>query len=183
MKVEIDIQKKPRTKKTEKIKVTNPNIVYKLKEVQAIKNAIQEHLIFIGLDKCNNLRAISFLGIGTSSNIQIDSKDIIRTALINACDKVILVHNHPANSINPSISDKHITNVSKKLLKIFNIELVDHIIVTENAYSSMKEIGAIDKDYSDNKIEFIEKSILIEENKMLKEKINISKNKIKDIER
>ena len=130
-------------------KITSPQSVYQLKEVKEIKNAIQEHLLFIGLDRGNNIRNIRI--IGTSGHINIDSKDIVRSALLTVSDKVILVHNHPSNNLNPSNSDKHITNFTNQLLKIFNTELVDHIIVTDKSYSSMKEKHFIKNEYEDGK--------------------------------
>lgn len=145
MSISIEIQKKPKV--IEEIKLEKSDEVYDLEEVQEIKDAVQEHLLFIGLDRGNNIRNISLLGIGTSNEISIDSKYIVRTALITASDKVILVHNHPSNKLEPSNNDRHITNVTSKLLKAFNIELLDHIIVTENNYISMGAIKAIDRDY------------------------------------
>ncbi|MCC9261668.1 MAG: hypothetical protein K8V75_04760, partial [Methanobrevibacter woesei] len=124
----IEVQKKPPKEFLEDIKVTGTKDVLKLQEVQAIKDALQEHLLFIGLDRGNNIRSINLLGIGTSSGIYINSKDILRTALLTASEKVILVHNHPSNTLKASFEDKHITNVTNKFLNIFSIQLLDHII-------------------------------------------------------
>lgn len=176
--IPINIQKKPKVKNVEKLKITSPQSVYNLKEVQAIKDAIQEHLIFIGLDRGNNLRNISFIGIGTSSGIVVNSKDIIRTALINACDKVILVHNHPSNSLTPSSLDSQLTDKTYKMMNVFNIHLVDHFIVTEESYVSMAEKGYINKDFKDKDISIIDNTLLIEENKILKDKIKKLENRL-----
>ena len=100
MSLSIEIQKKPKV--IEEIKLEKSSEVFALEEVQEIKDAVQEHLLFIGLDRGNNIRNISLLGIGTSNEISIDSKYIVRTALITASDKVILVHNHPSNKLEPS---------------------------------------------------------------------------------
>ena len=98
--------------------------MFKLEEVQAIKNAIQEHVLFIGLNNGNNIRKIKLIWIGNSKNVIIDNKNIIRLALLTASDKVILVHNHFSNTLKPSEEDKYITNVISKLLNVFNIEYV-----------------------------------------------------------
>ena len=119
-------------------KIICPKNVYQLKEIQEIKDAIQEHLMYIGLDRGNHIRNIDILGIGGSSSIEIDAKHIVRKAIINANDRVILVHNHPSNTLEPSIQDKKFTNTTEELLKMFNIQLLDHIIVTENSYVSIK---------------------------------------------
>lgn len=175
--IPINIQKKPKVENVEKLKVKSPQDVYNLKEVQAIKDAIQEHLLFVGLDNSHNLRNITFLGIGTSSGIQVNSKDIIRTALINACDRVILVHNHPSNSLVPSRLDRQMTDKTYKMMEVFNVHLIDHMIVTEENYVSMAEKGYINKEFKDKDISIIDNTFLIEENKILKDKIKKLENK------
>ena len=184
MSLSIDIQKKPEAVK-EEYTIKNAGDVYTLKEVQEIKDAIQEHLLLICLNIRNNVRNIRLIGVGHSHGISVDSKEIVRIALLTASDKVILVHNHPSNGLSASREDLHISNVTNKLLKVFNIELVDHIIVTENNYISMAENNMIDRNFEDIKIEFMEKNFLIEENNKLKEQvealINRSKNNQENI--
>ena len=161
-----EIMKKPKNKYN--IKVGTTDKVYNLKEVQAIKDAVQEHLIFIGLDQVNNVRNISLLGIGSGSCINIDSKFIVRTALISASEKVILVHNHPSNSLKPSNADIHLTTVTNRLLKVFNIKLIDHIIVTENEYLSMGKVADKNLENDSELLVFLDKGLLVEENERLK---------------
>ena len=152
-------------------KVNKPEDVFNLEEVQEIKDAIQEHFLFLGLDRVNNIRNISLLGIGTSSHIEIDVKYIVRTALVTASDRVILVHNHPSNSLEPSLQDKEISNVSNQLLKAFNIRLLDHIIVSENSYVSMESLKLINDKYESERTKLLDKITVIEENIKLKDEI------------
>ena len=152
-------------------KVNKPEDVFNLEEVQEIKDAIQEHFLFLGLDRVNNIRNISLLGIGTSSHIEIDVKYIVRTALVTASDRVILVHNHPSNSLEPSLQDKEISNISNQLLKAFNIRLLDHIIVSENSYVSMESLKLINEKYESERTKMLDKITVIEENIKLKDEI------------
>lgn len=169
MSLVLDIQKK----ECEIIerKVNKPEDVFNLEEVQEIKDAIQEHFLFLGLDRVNNIRNISLLGIGTSSHIEIDVKYIVRTALVTASDRVILVHNHPSNSLEPSLQDKEISNISNQLLKAFNIRLLDHIIVSENSYVSMESLKLINDKYESERTKLLDKITVIEENIKLKDEI------------
>ena len=177
MNIDINIIDKPKKNISEDIKVQNSKDVVNLKDVQAIKNAIREHLLFIGLDSRNNIRNISLLGIGTSCNVVIDTREIIRAALFSASDKVVLVHNHPSNNLEPSKDDLHITNVTNEMLKVFNIKLQDHIIVTENDYISMDKIQKIGKEKNIKSIENLEKGLLLEENQRLKQELYQLQNK------
>ena len=176
MSLSIEIQKKE--KQVEQRKVNKPEDVFNLKEVQEIKDAIQEHLLFLGLDRSNNIRNINLIGVGNTNGVIVDSKNVLRIALMNCNDKVILVHNHPSNVTSPSSQDKEITNRLNKFFKVFNIELLDHIIVGENEYTSMKQINAIDWDYEDSKTKLIDNTFLIEENKKLKENIKTLTNNL-----
>ena len=168
----VDIIEKPKKNISEDIKVGSSTDIVNLKDVQEIRNAIREHLLFIGLDNRNNIRNITLLGIGTSCNVVIDSKEIIRTALYSASNKVILVHNHPSNNLEPSKDDLHLTDVTNEILKVFNIQLQDHIIVTEKDFISMNKIQKIGKERNIKSINTLQKGMLIEENERLKQKIN-----------
>ena len=161
-------------------KVSRPEEVFNLKEVQEIKDAIQEHFLFLGLDRANNIKNISLLGIGTSSHIEIDIKYIVRTALVTGSDKVILVHNHPSNSLEPSFQDKEISNVTNQLLRAFNIQFLDHIIVGENSYNSMGALELIDENYESERTKLINKIILMEENEKLKDEVIKLKKELKN---
>lgn len=163
----VEVEQKTKSNIEEK-QITTPKNVYDLQEIQEIKGAIQEHLIYLGLDRGNNIRHIKLLGLGNSASVHIDSKDIIRTALINADERVILVHNHPSNKLEASSHDIHLSNVTSKLLKVFNIELLDHIIVTEREFLSMKKAVEIDKEYVNDDLYNMDKGFLLEENKRLK---------------
>ena len=178
--ISIQVSDKPKTNIDREIKVSNSKDVVNLEEVQAIKNATNEYFIFIGLDRANNVRNISLLGIGTSSNILIDSKDIIKTAILSASEKVILVHNHPSNNLKPSKEDLHLTNVTNEILKPFNIELIDHIIVTEKEYSSILEVKAFYKQSKGETLENMSKGFLLEENQKLKKEIEQLKQQLQN---
>lgn len=168
----IDIIEKPKKNISEDIKVSSSTDILKLKDVQEIRNAIREHLLFIGLDSRNNVRNISLLGIGSTCHVIIDTKEIIRTALYSASNKVILVHNHPSNNLEPSKDDFHLTNVTSEMLKVFNIKLQDHIIVTEKDHISMDKIKKIGKEKNNKSINNMKKGLLLEENQRLKQQID-----------
>lgn len=180
----IDIPILTKTEKNidEEIKISCSTDIVNLKQVQAIRNAVKEHLLFIGLDRGNNVRNISVLGIGSNCEVIIDSKDIIRTALFSCSDRVVLVHNHPSNKLEPSSPDIHITNITNQILKTFNIELLDHIIVTENDYISMEQMKKFNRDYSDDSINKMTKGFLLEENKKLRNEIQQLKEKTNENE-
>lgn len=173
----IDIQKKP-TENVKRRKINQTSDVFQLQEVQEIKDATQEHLFMLGLDIKNNLTSINLIGVGRSNNIYISSKDIARTALINNSDKVIFVHNHPSGEIIPSKDDIHLTNYTNQILKAFNIQLLDHVIVANNNYASINIEKYKSMLAESDTILKIDKVLLIEENNKLKEEVKILKRKL-----
>lgn len=172
----IEIQNKSPREYEKNTKILSSMDVLELKEIDEIRNATQEHLIFLGLDRALNLRTLKLIGIGTSSGIFVSAKDVLRTALLTASDNVVLIHNHPSNILKASNEDKELTNKLNKFLGIFNINLIDHIIVTEEEHLSMMNLKQIDNNYSNDGIEFVEKALLLEENKKLKNEIEELKN-------
>lgn len=177
MKVEIEIQTNTERDALER-KGDSSKAIFDLKEVQAIKSAIQEHILFIGMDRGNNIKTIRLIGVGNSNEIYIDSKEIVRMALLTVSERVVLVHNHPSNSLIPSKEDIYLTNYTSKILEIFNIKLLDHIIVTEKDYYSMGKYNEINYEFKNDRLDFIENTFLKEENQKLNEKIDMIINKL-----
>lgn len=176
MSISIEIQKKTNLERKDIIK--EPKDIVNLKEIQEIKNAIQEYMFLICLDQGNHIRDISLIGMGASHELYIRTKDIIRTAILSVSDKVILVHNHPSNTLKPSKADKEMTNITSKLLKAYGIELLDHIIVTEDNYVSLQSTKQIDENFENDELNLLSRILLIEENNKLKEEIKALKEKI-----
>lgn len=80
------------------------------------------------------------------------------------------------------IHDIDISNTLYKLLKVFNIELLDHIIVSEEDYISMVKLEVIDMNYDNEKIKLLDNTLLIEENALLKENIKELTDKLQKYE-
>lgn len=177
-----EVEQKVKGNVDRNIKIESPQDVYKIQEVEEIKGAVQEHLLYLGLNSKNVLNNIKLIGIGNSKYIHIDSKDIIRTALLNSDERVILVHNHPSNSLSASSHDIHLSNVTSKLLEVFGIDLLDHIIVTERSYLSMKKAKEIDKEYTNDDLAKMDKGLLIEKNQMLEQENKKLAKKMEELE-
>ena len=173
----IDIQKKP-IENVKRRKINQTSDVFQLQEIQEIKDATQEHFFMLGLDSKNNITNINLIGVGTSKNVYISSKDIARTALINNSDKVIFVHNHPSGELIPSKDDIHLTNYTSQILKAFNIQLLDHVIVTSSNYASINIEKYKSMFEESDKALKMDKALLIEENNKLKEEVKILKRKL-----
>jgi DNA repair protein RadC len=76
---------------------------------------------------------------GTLTFTPIDARTVLKRALICDARAVILGHNHPSGNPRPSASDIEHTDQVKKACCLFDIELLDHIIIAEDAYFSFAD--------------------------------------------
>ena len=81
---------------------------------------------------------ISIGGLNTNS---IKPSDVFRTAISEAAAAIILIHNHPSGDPEPSKNDVETTKKLVKAGKLIGIEVLDHIIIGNGSYVSMRESG------------------------------------------
>ncbi|NIG56926.1 DNA repair protein RadC [Chitinophaga sp. Cy-1792] len=83
------------------------------------------------------------ISTGGMCGTTVDPKIIFREALEVHATKMILCHNHPSGSLRPSQSDVSMTRKIKNAANLFDIEVIDHIIVSETGFISLVEEGVI----------------------------------------
>ena len=100
----------------------------------------QEHVKTVLLDCHNQIIKIITNNIGTSIRAEFEPREIFREAIKANAIKMILVHNHPSGDISPSASDVLTTKKIAKLGEEIGIELLDHIIIGDGEFSSLKRM-------------------------------------------
>ncbi len=79
------------------------------------------------------------INIGTLTSSTLDSRRIIKSCIdVNACG-VILFHNHPSGKALPSTADIQQTRQLEKALKLLDIDLVDHVIISDSSFYSFAD--------------------------------------------
>ncbi len=73
---------------------------------------------------------------GGADSTVFDVKTIVRKALVYSASAVIISHNHPSGSANPSTADVKQTEALHKALKYMEINLLDHVIIGEDSFYS-----------------------------------------------
>jgi DNA repair protein RadC len=82
------------------------------------------------LNRANKVLGIATVSKGGLSGSVIDTRIILQYAIkANAC-AVIMAHNHPSGNLGASDADKRVTRTVKDALKMMDIELLDHLILT-----------------------------------------------------
>lgn len=97
------------------------------------------------LDTRNVLIGVFELSRGTVGNTAMNPREIIFKALMTNAVKIIVAHNHPSGDVTPSNCDIDVTKRLKEACDVMGLTLMDHIIIGENCYLSMKECDFIPK--------------------------------------
>ncbi|MBR5948578.1 MAG: hypothetical protein IKZ82_08055 [Clostridia bacterium] len=98
----------------------------------------RECVALVCLDAKNRVTKIKVKTDGLNDQVSALPKWIVDAALSNDAPSLILTHNHPSGSLEPSQRDKETTAMLEKLLSPLGITLHDHVIVTQDACYSMK---------------------------------------------
>lgn len=121
-------------------KISNPQNVFDIMKSYYVGKK-QEMVKTILLDNSNKIICIVTNGIGKTSEIQIGIKEIFSEPIRQMASGIIIVHNHPSGNMKPSESDIRFTKTIHEYSTIFEIKLLDHIIIGKNEYISLKEKG------------------------------------------
>lgn len=105
----------------------------------------QEHFWVIGLGNSGKLLFIELIGLGRQNRVTANPPDVFRMAIYKLALKLILVHNHPGGELIPSAADKAFTDRIIKVGEIINIEVTDHLIISEKGYLSFEETGIMNQ--------------------------------------
>jgi DNA repair protein RadC len=93
------------------------------------------------LNRGNKLLGVATISKGGTTGTVIDIKIIMQYVIKSNANSIILAHNHPSGNLNPSGADKTITNKIRDALRLFDISLIDHIIITpDRNYASILEV-------------------------------------------
>jgi DNA repair protein RadC len=131
-------------KKTSKRKITGSNQAASFfREIWEDDLLIRESMYIMFLNRVNNINAWSLISKGGIVGTVIDNSLIIKLALETLSRAVIICHNHPSGTNVPSQTDQNITVKIKDGLQIMDIQLLDHIILTNESYYSFSDEGLL----------------------------------------
>ncbi|MDD3268339.1 MAG: DNA repair protein RadC [Syntrophomonadaceae bacterium] len=133
-----DIQIRRTIKSPEDVKNTVKEML-----MEEMRNYDREHFRVMYLDRKGGLLLMEDVSIGGLHSSIVHPREVFKTAVKKSAASIILVHNHPSGDPAPSTED---IEVSRRLIeagKIMGIEVLDHVIIGEKKYCSLKERGLI----------------------------------------
>ena len=117
-----------------------PDDVKKYLRLQ-LANERRELFGVLFLDSQNRAIAFEVMFVGTVYQTSVYPRDVAMAALRHDAVAVLLVHNHPSGSVQPSRADEHLTTTLKHALSVVDVRVLDHMIVGGAAVLSMAEQG------------------------------------------
>ena len=109
--------------------------------MEQVRHLEVEQVILVMTDGKNQFLKDTIISKGTVNMSLISPREIFLAALKTQAVNILLVHNHPSGDPTPSKDDVNITKRIYESSRIMNIPLVDHIIIGDNSYMSLKELG------------------------------------------
>jgi DNA repair protein RadC len=126
-----------------KVKIENPDEVYKL--VKRYAEAEQEQFILLTLNGAHNVISVSIVSIGLVNKTVVHPREVYCRAICDRAAAIVVCHNHPSGSAEPSDEDKDVTVGLYEAGKIIGIPLIDHVVFTKTGYTSLKLYGVFPK--------------------------------------
>lgn len=122
--------------------ITSPAIAYRILQ-KYLEGADREYFVVMCLSKKNEILAINTAHVGLLDSTVISPREVFKPAILANARYVIVAHNHPSGDPTEGLGDIQVTNRLVEAGKILGIEVLDHIILGENRYTSLKEKGFI----------------------------------------
>lgn len=114
-----------------------------LPHVRHYSDRKQEHFLCATINGANEILNIRVISIGLIDRTSVHPREVFADALVDRASAVIVAHNHPAGSLDPSVADIEVTSQLKTTGEILGIALLDHIIFNRSGYFSFLESGKL----------------------------------------
>lgn len=101
----------------------------------------REHFVLMTLNVKNFVNSFSIIHIGSVNASLVDIPLVLKTAILNNARSLIVAHNHPTGVSRPSREDIEISSKLDEACEILQLKLLDHIVIGDNNYTSLKSEG------------------------------------------
>jgi DNA repair protein RadC len=125
------------------VRITSPQEISSLPEVQALKWEKQEHFLSITLNGASEVIKIRIITKGLLNHSLVHPREVYADAITDRAASLVCVHNHPSGNLQPSEADIQITRQLAQAGTILGIELLDHLIITKTSFLSIKDLGLL----------------------------------------
>jgi len=125
----------------ERAKISGSNDVYQ--QFRNLADLTHEEFHVLYLNRANRVMGSQRISQGGISGTVIDVRLVLKAALERSASSIILAHNHPSGNLKPSESDIKITKKIGEASKTMEVQLLDHLIISDDSYFSFSDEGMI----------------------------------------
>ena len=104
--------------------------------IEDLRYEKKEKVKLVILNNKNKILRIKEISLGGANYAVVEPKDILAEPIKMGATKIILVHNHPSGNPTPSAQDFEVTKRIKMCAKMFEIDLIDHLVIGDGIYMS-----------------------------------------------
>ncbi|RXT08856.1 DNA repair protein RadC [Ammoniphilus sp. CFH 90114] len=108
-----------------------------------LEDADREHFLVVNLCSKNRPNAIHVCHVGSLNCSIVHPREVFKSAILSNSASIIVAHNHPSGDTTPSREDIEVTRRLKQAGEILGIDLLDHLIIGEDKFFSLKENGQL----------------------------------------
>ncbi|MEO1263177.1 MAG: JAB domain-containing protein [Bacteroidota bacterium] len=105
--------------------------------------ALQESFVALYLNRAQRVIGYHLHSIGTTGAVTVEKRILLAIALKANATGIVLAHNHPSGRLRPSEADLDLTKQMKEGGKLFNINILDHLIISSQGYYSFADEGTL----------------------------------------
>ena len=120
--------------------ILSPNDAYEMIKEQ-LEGLDREQFIIACLNTKNEPTNISVVSVGTLNKAIVHPREVFKTAILSNAASIMAFHNHPSGETTPSQQDIQLTNRLYEAGELIGIKLLDHLIIGDGAFTSLKEKG------------------------------------------
>lgn len=123
----------------ERFTIRSPEDAYTyLRDMQYLN---QEHFVVLGLNTKNQIIFRESVFVGSLNASIVHPREVFNHLVRRSCASAIVAHNHPSGDVTPSMDDINVTRRLCEVGKLMGIEILDHVIIGHEKYTSLKEKG------------------------------------------
>ncbi len=120
--------------------ISSPKDAYEMIKDQ-LQDLDREQFIIACLNTKNEPTNISVVSVGTLNKAIVHPREVFKTAILSNAASIMAFHNHPSGETTPSQQDIQLTNRLYEAGELLGIKLLDHLIIGDRTFTSLKEKG------------------------------------------
>ena len=105
----------------------------------------REHFRVLLLNTRHQVLRVATVSVGGLSSAQVHPREVFKEAIRHGAAAIIVVHNHPSGDPTPSHDDRQITDQLSAAGTLVGIPVLDHIIIGDGQYTSLRELGQLSR--------------------------------------